>query len=257
MNIVLHMNRILSFFCIAFLLSASINLTTASLVSAEAAAQNLVVVELFTSQGCNSCPPADDLLAELSQQENILALSYNVDYWNYLGWKDTFAQPASTARQRKYNRSLGKSGVYTPQMVIQGRHDAVGSKADLVRKLIEQAESANKLPSAPDITFDDTDSMMSLTIGAHIKAPSPAATIWIIGYDYARTVDIKRGELGGQVRTYHNVVRAIKRIGSWMGEDIKLTLSAKDIGREKYGAYAVLLQADAHGPIIAAAKLTP
>lgn len=108
--------------------------------------------------------------------------------------------------------------------------------------------------AGPEITFDLSGDMIDLRISAHEYETS--ATIWVIGYDYEKTINIKSGELGGQVRKYHNVVQAIKRIGSWMGEEIKLTLSKKDIGEDEYDAYALLLQAQETGPIITAAKLS-
>ncbi|MCK5426013.1 MAG: DUF1223 domain-containing protein [Emcibacter sp.] len=212
-------------------------------------------MELFTSQGCNLCPPADDILTEFSKQENILALSYSVDYWNYLGWEDTLARPECTLRQKKYNITLGKNGIYTPQMIIQGDHDVIGSRQDLIDKMVEDVRQTTRdyQPTGLDITFDLTGGMIDLRISGNENETS--ATIWIVGYDFEKTVNIKRGELSGQVRKYHNVVQAIKRIGRWTGEDVKLTLSRKDIGDVNYDAYALLLQAHETGPIIAAAKL--
>jgi len=255
MNIVLRMNRVLSFIFISVVLGA----VTAFLFVRPASAMDVtkppIVVELFTSQGCSSCPPADEILAELSQQKNILALSYSVDYWNYLGWKDTLAQPDCTLRQKKYNKSLGLGGVYTPQMIIQGRHDVIGSRADLVAKLIDQAKITAQATSAPEITFVRRGDMMFLNISANVIWDNAAATIWIIGYDFEKTVSIKKGELAGQIRKYHNVVQSIKRLGSWMGEETRFSLSKEDVGSGKYDAYAVLLQAPQTGPIITAAEL--
>ncbi|VAV91700.1 hypothetical protein that often co-occurs with aconitase [hydrothermal vent metagenome] len=219
--------------------------------SAGEGGQSLVVVELFTSQGCNSCPPADEVLAKLSMRKDVLALSYSVDYWNYLGWKDTLAQPDCTIRQRKYNISLGKNGVYTPQMIIQGARDVIGSKGDLVKQIITDTVPVRL--SDLDITFDQSGDMINLRIGA--SDGEPAATIWVIGYDFERTVDIRGGENAGQTRTYHNVVQSIKRIGSWMGQEVRLTLSRQDLGTGNYDAYALLLQSRETGPIIAAVKL--
>ncbi len=217
--------------------------------------KNLVVVELFTSQGCNLCPPADAILADFSTQENILALSYSVDYWNYLGWVDTLAKPECTLRQKKYNTSLGKNGVYTPQMIIQGAHDIIGSQGSQANKMVDLVRiNATELQRQDlEITFDLMGDMIDLKIGTH-ETETPA-TIWVIGYDYIKTVNIQKGELGGQVREYHNVVQSIKRVGSWTGEEVRLTLSRNDIGDGEYDAYALLLQAQETGPIIAAAKL--
>lgn len=253
MNIVLHMVRILSVFLIFAALGANINtgLAQARSKTADGGVQDLVVVELFTSQGCNSCPPADEVLAKLSTRKDVLALSYSVDYWNYLGWKDTLAQPDCTIRQRKYNVSLGKNGVYTPQMIIQGARDVIGSKGDLVRQMITETRPDRQTDF--DITFDKSGDMIDLRIGA--SDGEPAATIWVIGYDFEKTVDIRGGENSGQTRTYHNVVQSIKRIGSWMGQEVRLTLSRQDLGKGNYDAYALLLQSRETGPIIAAVKL--
>ncbi|VAX08048.1 hypothetical protein that often co-occurs with aconitase [hydrothermal vent metagenome] len=255
MNIVLRMDRVLSFICISMVLGAASGFLTARPAFAMDVTKTPIVVELFTSQGCSSCPPADEILAELSQQKNILALSYSVDYWNYLGWKDTLAQPDCTLRQKKYNKSLGLGGVYTPQMIIQGRRDVIGSRADLVDKFIDQAKITVQATSAPEITFVRRADMMFLNISANVMWDNAAATIWIIGYDFEKTVSIKKGELAGQIRKYHNVVQSIKRLGSWMGEETRLSLSKEDVGSGKYDAYAVLLQAQETGPIITAAEL--
>lgn len=253
MKMFLLISRILSVFCI--LLLSGISISYAETARAGDSDHDLVVVELFTSQGCNLCPPADDILAEFSKKENILALSYSVDYWNYLGWEDTLAKPECTIRQKKYNITLGKNGVYTPQMIIQGDHDVIGSRLDLINNLVDTARrnAREHQLTEPEIIFDLTGDMIDLSISG--RGNESSATIWIIGYDYEKTVNIKRGELGGQIRKYHNVVQAIKRIGSWTGKDIKLTLSRQDIGESEYDAYALLLQAHETGPIIAAAKL--
>ena len=218
--------------------------------------QNLVVVELFTSQGCNLSPPADKILKEFSQQENILALSYSVDYWNYLGWKDTLAMADCTNRQKSYNVSLGKNGVYTPQMIIQGIHDVIGSRRDLARDRVDQARQQAK-GLGLDMSFEMVGHRIELELEASDAGRSleKPATLWIIGYDFEKTVAIKMGELAGQVRSYRNVVQAIKRVGSWRGEEIKLTLSMKDIGKGTYDAYALLVQDGETGPILAARKI--
>ncbi len=253
MNIVLHMVRILSVFLIFAVLGINMNTGAAQARSdvRDEGGQGLVVVELFTSQGCNSCPPADEVLAKLSMRKDVLALSYSVDYWNYLGWKDTLAQPDCTIRQRKYNISLGKNGVYTPQMIIQGARDVIGSKGGLVRQMI--SETIPDRMADLDIIFDQSGDMIDLRIGANDAKST--ATIWVIGYDFQKTVNIRGGENAGQTRTYHNVVQSIKRIGSWMGQEVRLTLSRQDLGKGNYDAYALLLQSRETGPIIAAVKL--
>ncbi len=247
--------KILSVFCAVIFLTFGIS--RAESPDGKLSLQNPVVVELFTSQGCSSCPPADDVLAEFSRQKDILALSYSVDFWDYLGWKDTFAQPDCVIRQRKYNISLGKSGIYTPQMIIQGTHDLVGSRQQTAKRMVARmrADMTARQQATPDIIFTLAGNMIDLGISPRKTGSSPRATIWIIGYDYEKTVTITDGELKGQIKKYHNVVQAIKRIGSWRGKDIRLTLSRQDIGERDYDGYALLLQTGGTGPIIAAAKL--
>ncbi len=256
MKIVLHMFRILSFFCISLFVTGYMSFSYADPAAETAPPQPLVVVELFTSQGCSSCPPADDLLARLSRRENILALGFSVDYWNYLGWKDTLARPDCTIRQKKYNKSLGKSGVYTPQMIIQGRRDVIGSRADMVQNILDRTQVELRVQHpAPAIIFAATGDVIDLKIGPAVMADNTPATIWIIGYDFERTVNIRKGELAGQVRKYHNVVQSITHMGHWTGKEIRLTLSKDDMGDRQYDGYALILQNKETGPIITAAKL--
>lgn len=254
MKISIPMMRIIFVFLAYFMFGSSLGATLAQAQSEteNKQSQDLVVVELFTSQGCNLCPPADKILAEFSRQDNILALSYSVDYWNYLGWKDTLAMAGCTSRQKSYNLTLGKNGVYTPQMIIQGTHDVIGSRRDLARDRIARARGASRLQGL-DITFILSGDMFELSLRAQ-KTKEPA-TIWIMGYDFEKTVAIKMGELAGQVRSYRNVVQAIKRVGSWRGQEVKLTLSMKDIGEGAYDAYALLVQDGETGPILAARKI--
>ena len=213
--------------------------------------ERLSVVELFTSQGCSSCPPADELLHELSQQENILALSFNIDYWNYLGWKDSFAKPEFSARQREYNRSLGRRNVYTPQMIINGREAVVGSRKEQVYRTLEDADL--KPAARPRITLNHQKNLIHLTIAAgETRRP---ATIWLIAYDIDETVDIKGGELAGQTRHYRNVVRALKPLGSWTGQETRLTFDPLTTVGGLCDRLAVLVQAQKTGPILSAAQI--
>jgi len=230
---------------------------TAYSLHAEERAETLTVVELFTSQGCNACPPADNILKELAQDESLLALSYAVDYWDYLGWKDTFSDPENTKRQKKYNKSLGKNRVYTPQMIIQGQKDAVGSHASDIQEKILWAK--NLAPEGPWLDFRAMGHMLSLSIGADKlrteKTVPSTATVWMVCYDREKSIHIKGGELKGRVKSYHNIVRALRRMGSWMGQEIKLTLEKRDLYEEDCSSYAVILQQDETGPILAAARL--
>lgn len=226
-------------------------LITLLLAPAVQAGENapLTVVELYTSQGCSSCPPADIVLKKLSRNRDVLALSFAVDYWNYLGWKDTFSQRKFTQRQRDYNRALGREGVFTPQMIINGQNSIVGSRESDVTKLVKASPA-----KGPDITFAKTDGeMLSLQIDT---GPDTArATIWLVGYDTDKQVNIKSGELRGRTQGYHNVVRSLTHIGNWMGQEIKLTFASNEMSGVKCDNYAILIQKDTTGPIIAAARL--
>jgi hypothetical protein len=185
-------------------------------LSGSAQAQNQpVVIELFTSQGCSSCPPADAFMHKLAQRSDVIALSMHVDYWDYIGWKDEFGRPENAARQRAYAQTAGRRSVYTPQMIIAGEDSVVGTHpmdvADLIRK-----HSA-----------DTKDVAMK-----------------------ARTTAIKRGENAGKTITYVNVVSDFKTVKKWDGR-APLSLAA-NIGS---GPMVVLIQRAGHGPIEAAAAI--
>jgi hypothetical protein len=215
-------------------------------IVARAAQPAPVVVELFTSQGCNSCPPADALLGDLARRADVLPLSFHVTYWDRLGWPDTFGLEASTERQRAYARSLGLSGIYTPQMVIGGRLDVVGSSSPRVLRAIDLLERQGD--PGPDAMIEDG----KVQIGKGDQGP---ATIWLIAFDDAHDVAIARGENGGRTLRYHNVVREIERLGSWNGDAVTLALPVERLAGEGRDGLAILLQREADGAILAAARL--
>jgi hypothetical protein len=202
-----------------------------------------VVVELFTSQGCNSCPPADALLAELSQREDIVALSLHVDYWDYLGWHDTFASRATSDRQHAYARSLGERRVYTPQAVVGGRFHAVGSDRAAVEALIAEARATPAMP-------------LDITPGPALRLPErrgiEPATVWIVGLDALREVPVARGENAGRTLVYRNVVREIRKLGEWRGQPMTLPLPDDLAGRD---GRIVLVQSGVAGPILGCRRL--
>lgn len=213
----------------------------------EGKGQRAVVVELFTSQGCSSCPPADHFLSDLADEEGIIALSWNVDYWDYLGWRDTFARPENTARQRAYNRLLGRSGVYTPQMVIDGRFEDVGSRRGNVRKLIDRSRT---LSATTEISLSQERDILAIQIGAgEIEGE---ATVWLVDFAHEKSLEIKRGELAGRKMTYRNVVLRSERLEHWTGAAMMLTrdlASSRAVGAD---ACAIIIQTGETGPIIAA-----
>jgi hypothetical protein len=178
-----------------------------------AAAGSPVVVELFTSQGCSSCPPADALLAEITQRPDVIALALHVDYWDYLGWQDSFASPAFTKRQRSYAKALGERMVYTPQIVVNGRRGVIGSRRDEVEAAIAEAHGA--APVAV-LTLETTDEGLVVTIAA--AGERPAAAVSYVLFAPPQTVEISRGENRGRSLDYHNVVRSWMMLDDWTGQ---------------------------------------
>ncbi|MGK2742509.1 DUF1223 domain-containing protein [Tepidicaulis sp. LMO-SS28] len=219
-------------------------------LAAGAPAAAPVVVELFTSQGCSSCPPADAYLRELSKRDDVLALSLPVDYWDYLGWKDTFASPAYTRRQKAYAEALGLRNVYTPQMVIGGMKDAVGSQKRAVEAAIQACKESLAAETVP-LTFKKENSMICVEAAAGNPAP---ATLWFITYQKKGTVEIKRGENKGRDLTYTNIVRDMTPLSSWNGSTLRIELPAKSLAATGYDGCAALLQEDGQGRILGAAK---
>ncbi|HKJ73398.1 MAG TPA: DUF1223 domain-containing protein [Alphaproteobacteria bacterium] len=212
--------------------------------------QEPTVVELFTSQGCSSCPPADKVLGELDQRADILALSLHVDYWDYIGWKDTFASPANTRRQRDYAHALHHRSIYTPEMIIDGLYDVVGSDRDKVNSMIDHAKAARGNRVAVDVEF--SQAMVTVKIaGGHAQRP---ATVWLVRYDPEHTVAIGSGENRGREITYHNVVRTMTDIGTWSGAPLTITFNHRALDSMPGVESAVIVQYGKTGAILGAAN---
>ncbi|WP_269515979.1 DUF1223 domain-containing protein [Brevundimonas subvibrioides] len=207
------------------------------------AASGLTVVELFTSQGCNACPPANANLVTLSSRPDILALSWNVTYWDGLGWRDTFAQDSFTRRQRDYQRGLGTDNVWTPQVVVDGRDHVVGQRMAQIQGLIDR----HRPFSGPTVQF--RDGAVGFAGGA---APSVPADVWLVRYEPRPiNVPVEHGENGGRTLPHADVVRELVRLGDWRGQTVGYRLPATT----RAGlATAVLVQAPNGGPILAAAR---
>lgn len=214
-------------------------------------AQPAVVVELFTSQGCSSCPPADAYLGELAQRPDVLALALHVDYWNYIGWSDPFAAKFATKRQRAYASRLNLRYVYTPQMVVNGTTEGVGSERDTIAALIHAAEQ-DKAPR-PHIALTRTaDGKIAIHIDA--GTASAPATVELVGFDREDTTPVLRGENEGRTLKDYQVARSWTQIGTWKGAPLDLSVPGQSV--RGTGGIAVLLQQDGgHGPIVAAAVL--
>ncbi len=218
--------------------------------AAEPAAGTQVVVELFTSQGCNSCPPADALLDELAGRPDIVALSLHVDYWDYIGWKDPYASPQYTARQQRYGEALNLRYVYTPQIVVDGRINVVGSRRAEVLRAIETAAKRDR---PIDITFGTGNGGMVIIPEGH--APDEGATVWLAVYDRAHVTAIKRGENAGRKLRNANVVRSFERLGTWTGARLEIPLDLADARARGRDGCAVIVQQGRAGPVLAAAAM--
>jgi hypothetical protein len=202
-----------------------------------ASAAPRAVVELFTSQGCSSCPPADALMTELARRPDVIGLTYPVDYWDYLGWKDTLAQPAFTARQRAYAHLRGDRQVYTPQVVVNGRKPCLGSDREQIDTFLKAAD--NGKPELPaEITLAEEDGKLVVRVAGDAEQP---AAVWVLPVLKARTVAIGKGENSGRTVTYANVVRGLTRIGDWSGGSARFELPLATAIGDGDG-YVVLLQ---------------
>lgn len=209
-----------------------------------------VVVELFTSQGCSSCPPADALLAELAERDDVIALSFHVDYWNYIGWTDPFSSPQATARHRAYGRALGRAYVYTPQMVVDGRAETVGSNRRAVDSLIRMAGGARKL--AIEVAHPG-DGTAVLRLPAASGGWAGDADVWIGFYDENRSTDVAAGENRGVRVVNANVVRVFRRVARWTGAPLERALDLEALGAGGRDGCVIVVQATGSGPILAAA----
>ena len=206
-------------------------------------ASHPVVIELFQSQGCSSCPPANANVNALSERADVLALSFSVTYWDRLGWKDTFAKGQFTDRQWQYARAMHQGNVYTPQVVVNGRVEGVGADRGEIEALMSRA---NRAATGPAVIISGG----SVEIGAG-SAPAQTADVWLVRYD-PRTLEVPvlRGENAGKTLPHRNIVREMVRLGDWSGRAERFSLPADGSGL----GTAVLVQTYGAGPILAAAK---
>lgn len=211
-----------------------------------------VVVELFTSQGCSSCPPADKFLGELAQRADVLALAFHVDYWNYIGWTDPFASKLATQRQRDYSQRLALRYVYTPQMVVNGVAEGVGAEPEIINPLIKAA-AADGAPRA--ITMLGRAGNGRLTVHIDAGTPREPASIWLVGFDREHTTRVLHGENEGRTLKDYQVVRSFQEIGTWNGAAVDLDIAGNAVSGD--GSVAVLVQLRGTGRIIGAATLKP
>lgn len=205
-----------------------------------------VVVELYTSQGCSSCPPADALLHKLAAREDVIALALHVDYWDYIGWKDSFADPAFTARQKNWARANNKRTVYTPQMIVHGAEDVVGTHPMDLARLIE-AHGDRPQP----VTLDVSRNGETLTVRAAPDRSLPRSVLQLVRYRPKASVEILRGENAGKTLSYANIVTEWTALAEWDGR-VPLEVEAQVPGTLPV---VVILQEQDYGAVLSAARL--
>ena len=228
--------------------AAATALVSLFMATSTAAEGDPVVVELFTSQGCSSCPPADKILHELTKRDDVIGLALHVDYWDYIGWKDEFAIPDHTRRQRAYAREGGRSMIYTPQMVINGQQDVVGAKSRELNRIIEAHLTA---PAQASVTAVRTGADVTVQVTPIELEDGESYDVQVVQYTPLRHASIRRGELAGYELDYANVVENWQIAGQWDGvapQQFTARLSS-DLPA------VVLVQRAGHGPIVAAAKV--
>jgi hypothetical protein len=208
-----------------------------------------VVVELFTAQGCASCPQANQMLAEVADRERVIALTFPVDYWDYLGWRDTFAKPEFSARQRTYVSRMQLKEIYTPEVVVNGRLEAPGVEAAAIDAMLDAEDSRRSTLRRPAIQLLRRGQRVTVGHGSAFQEP---ADVWLVRYDPARRdVRVRSGDNEGEVVPHLNVVREIVRLGPWNGRTRSYPLPRPAPGLRN----VVLVQGARGGPILAARVL--
>jgi hypothetical protein len=207
-----------------------------------ALAEPRAVVELFTSQGCSSCPPADKVIGELAEDPSVIALSMPIDYWDYLGWKDTLADARFSARQQAYSRMRGDRGVYTPQVIVNGSTNVVGSDRAGIEGAIGDTKKTDGVMSIP-VSMALAGKQITVSVAASSRAPAAMhGEIWICSISKEVSIAIGRGENRGREITYHNVVRNLLKVGDWNGNAGSWTVPLENISRDGVDAAAVYVQ---------------
>jgi hypothetical protein len=201
-------------------------------------AEPRAVVELFTSQGCSSCPPADKVLGELARDPSVIALSLPIDYWDYLGWKDTLADSRFSARQKAYSHMRGDRGVYTPQAVVNGTANVLGSDRAGIENAANRTQKIDGVMSVP-VTMAQSGGQIKVSVA---EAGGKSGEVWICAVSKQIPITISRGENRGQRVTYHNVVRNMLKVGDWNGKAGSWTVPLENISRDGVDAAVVYVQ---------------
>jgi hypothetical protein len=221
--------------CVAYMV-AVVCASTAAIAQTEPRG----VVELFTSQGCSSCPPADALLAELASDPSLVALSVPIDIWDYLGWKDTLAVPRNTLRQKAYAQARGDGQVYTPQAVVNGSLHVLGSDKSAIETALAKSRKYGAM-SLSGLTITVADGRMNVSVPEE-KDVSASAEAWLCGLFRSATIAIGRGENKGRTVTYRNVARRWVKLGDWNGQAKSWTVPVQTIAGEGIDEAAVFVQ---------------
>ncbi|WP_438278897.1 DUF1223 domain-containing protein [Nitrobacter sp.] len=200
------------------------------------------VVELFTSQGCSSCPAADKILGDLSKDPSIVAMSMPIDYWDYLGWKDTLADNRFTARQKAYSLMRGDRDVYTPQVIVNGSAHVIGNDREAIDTAVRDTRKNEEVMSVP-VSMAISGKQLNVSVAsARADHPSDHGEIWICAIAKAVPIAIGRGENGGREVTYHNVVRSWLKVGDWTGKAGTWAVPIENIARDGVDAAVVYVQ---------------
>jgi hypothetical protein len=221
--------------CLAY--AAVVICSSVPLQSAQA--EPRAVIELFTSQGCSSCPPADQLLGELTSDASLIVVSVPVDYWDYLGWKDTLADPHNTARQKAYAHARGDGQVYTPQVVVNGTLHALGSDKAAIELAIAASRKNGAMSLLPTLTVGE--GRLNVTVPDLVDARA-GGEVWLVGVVKAATIAIARGENKGRTITYHNVARRWIKLGDWTGKANSWSIPVQTFKAANVDEAAVLVQ---------------
>lgn len=213
-----------------------------------------IVVELFTSQGCSDCPAADRLVTELAKRKDVIALSLPITYWDMLGWKDTFATESNTRRQKSYAKAMNHSGVYTPQMIVDGTINVVGNQRERVMSVLAARASAGaKEPYVP-VSIGAASGRVEITIPAAKTKQKAMGTIWVLRTLAQGSVKVEAGENRNHQLNYTNLVRDLQRAGEWSGEAMRIDLPLT-LPNVQHDGIAVILQARDYGPVLGAAMM--
>jgi hypothetical protein len=209
-----------------------------------------IVIELFTAQGCANCPAADSYIGQLARRKDVLPLSFHVDYWDYIGWKDQFADPVFVGRQRAYAMTLGQHMVYTPQVVVAGATDAQGANRAIIQQRIREAKARQHMYPIEVLRDPQTGQVLLELPEAQLPVP---ATIWLVTYQYKDKAAIDRGENVGRDSESFNTVRSLQKVAVWNGRraTLPLQLDAKAKAAKPEGCAIIANLAD-YGPVVAA-----